>query len=312
MTHSHSKLVAVFFSGLMFLSISTGIAQAQGALTFQGDDGWTLHAAVDGGQVVGFLATHNPLTIPEGSYANVWFERQSDNSFTAAGNVSDTPTAVAKRIELNKSAALFGQAELNDPSDPIATTLNSFYVGPFNVTLDPLNKGLAEDDPFQDIIDLLSPEEMELVVELGGHGAVSLSAMAIAVNTCQSDQTDGTSAHGVSLLESRLASLADQFNMFLALSEDDWIEAESDSTVLAGILDWIPCCWPGIRVISTSHHWTNCLGFVQYIGGGMCTDYCDTYDLVCTARVNFDCTSGPMTYTRTNLQYRKLVTFPCH
>ena len=95
MSHSHSKLVAGFFSGLIFLSISTGIAQAQVAFAFQGNDGWTLHAAVDGGQVVGFLATHDPSTIPEGSFANVWFERQPDNSFTAAGNVSDTPTAVA-------------------------------------------------------------------------------------------------------------------------------------------------------------------------------------------------------------------------
>ena len=240
MSHSHSKLVAGFFSGLIFLSISTGIAQAQVAFAFQGNDGWTLHAAVDGGQVVGFLATHDPSTIPEGSFANVWFERQSDNSFTAAGNVSDTPTAVAKRIELDKSAVLFGQTALNDPSDPIAATLNSFYVGPFNVTLDPLNKGLAEDDPFQDIIDLLSPQEMELVVELGGHGAVSLSAMAIAANTCQPDPTEGTSAHGVSLLESRLASHADYFDELLTMSEVDWNDPDSFNDAFLGIFS--TCC----------------------------------------------------------------------
>lgn len=186
-------------SGLIFIFFLTGNAQAQviHAIQVRGEDDWTLNAAVLNGHVIGFLATHDPSTIPTGSFANIWFERQSDNSFTAAGNMADSPTAVAARIELNKSAALFEQNELRDPSDPSAVTLTPFFIGPSDVTLTPMNKGLAEDDSFQSIVDQLNPEQMEFIVWQGAQGAVSLSAMTIAVNTCQLDPTDGTSAHGI-------------------------------------------------------------------------------------------------------------------
>lgn len=245
-----------FISGLIFIFFLTGNAQAQviHAIQVRGEDDWTLNAAVLNGHVIGFLATHDPSTIPTGSFANIWFERQSDNSFTAAGNVADSPTAVAARIELNKSVALFEQNELRDPSDPSAVTLTQFFIGPSDVTLTPMNKGLAEDDSFQSIVDQLNPEQMEFIVWQGAQGAVSLSAMTIAVNTCQLDPTDGTSAHGISQLESRLASLADYFDQVLAMSEEDWGNLESDGFEIARFISQQNCCevhtedWVGISV----------------------------------------------------------------
>jgi hypothetical protein len=230
-------------SGLIFLFFLTGNAQAQviHAIQVQGEDDWTLNAAVLNGHVIGFLATHDPSTIPTGSFANIWFERQSDNSFTAAGNVADSPTAVAARIELNKSAALFEQNELRDPSDPSAVTLTQFFIGPSDVTLTPMNKGLAEDDSFQSIVDQLNPEQMEFIVWQGAQGAVSLSAMTIAVNTCQLDPTDGTSAHGVSLLTNRLLSHADYFDQLLALSEEDWSGIQSGNSTIPAFVSQQNC-----------------------------------------------------------------------
>ena len=310
MPHSHSKLVAGFIYGLIFLFLSTGIARAQVALSIQGEDGWILNAAVVDGQVVGFLATHDPSTIPVGSYANVWFERQSDGSFTAAGNVVDTPTAVAKRIEIDKSASLFGQPELNDPSDPIAATLTSFYVGPFQVTLDPLNKGLAEDDPFQSIIDLLDEDEMELVIELGGHGAVSLSAMAIAVNTCQPDTGTGSSAHGVSLLESRLSSVADRFDQLLPLSEEDWSNVASGDSTLPLFASQQFCCKDEDITIK-SNITTKCGPPAEsaYVSTH-CVKYCDEYHFETTMHVKSDCSSGPSHTSRIYDRQNYQVTLP--
>jgi len=280
-----------FISGLIFIFFLTGNAQAQviHAIQVRGEDDWILNAAVLNGHVIGFLATHDPSTIPTGSFANIWFERQSDNSFTAAGNVADSPTAVAARIELNKSAALFEQNELRDPSDPSAVTLTQFFIGPSDVTLTPMNKGLAEDDSFQSIVDQLNPEQMEFIVWQGAQGAVSLSAMTIEVNTCQLDHE--ISAHGVSQLESRLASFADYFDQLLAMSEEDWGEDESNSAAIGGILNWFGCCWPGH--VSFERTLPVHCDLPTINGTGTCGKMCTERKRVTTMHVNFDCSSGP-------------------
>ena len=76
-------------SGLIFIFFLTGNAQAQviHAIQVRGEDDWTLNAAVLNGHVIGFLATHDPSTIPTGSFANIWFKRQSDNSFSSSAKI---------------------------------------------------------------------------------------------------------------------------------------------------------------------------------------------------------------------------------
>ena len=297
-------------SGLIFIFFLTGNAQAQviHAIQVRGEDDWTLNAAVLNGHVIGFLATHDPSTIPTGSFANIWFERQSDNSFTAAGNMADSPTAVAARIELNKSAALFEQNELRDPSDPSAVTLTQFFIGPSDVTLTPMNKGLAEDDSFQSIVDQLNPEQMEFIVWQGAQGAVSLSAMTIAVNTCQLDPTDGTSAHGISQLESRLASLADYFDQVLAMSEEDWGNLESDGFDIARFISQQNCCEESDIIYEQDI--PNCDQPVM-TAGGVCLQQCYMYTNRYKSHLSSDCSLSPSILVSNKLHFKFIQSAAC-
>jgi len=76
-------------SRLTFLFFLTANPQAQviHAIQVQGEDDWTLNAAVLNGHVIGFLATHDPSTIPTGSFANIWFERQSVQRLSSSAKI---------------------------------------------------------------------------------------------------------------------------------------------------------------------------------------------------------------------------------
>lgn len=131
-------------------------------------DGWVLEPAVQSCTVVGFIAWRDPTTVPEGSFAVVWHERNSDGTFGMKGFEDADPNSAAKYIAL----------QLNDENLFSRSGLDIAFVNVGTAPKEIVN-GLSIDDPLQPIALYLEPELMELVVSSGAAGAPDLSAQSV-------------------------------------------------------------------------------------------------------------------------------------
>lgn len=253
------------------------------AVTIQTDDGWAFRPAMSGGSVVGLLASHDPATVPGHTFSNVWFERQPDGSFVASGSVAAPPAAVAQYLESVRGEALFANAELHDGDLVAAAAVN----------LVPMINGLAVDDIFQPIAAVLTPEQMEFIVEVGAHGAVSLSRMEAEVVQDNCNDLDHTEEGGHG---SNLALFLDQTAEEVEASVTAWTGGSVAPPALLRA-----CCFPHYNTVVLTAGF-GCGGGTGRVGGD-CTYPCASCTDVTMIWVTLiDCTTylfSSATTTRT-------------
>lgn|GEM_PF-7061175 len=162
----------------------SGVLADNPAITLVTADGWTLRSAVQGQSVVGFLASRSPSSVPAHTLSTVWFKRQADGQFSWHGWTGESYIVAGKHsATLENDPDLFAHFEIKDNGNLSSLDESSTFVS--------MNKGLAADDFFQPLIDVLSPTQVETIVQVVAKGAIGLSASEkVTVTRCPPNGTE--------------------------------------------------------------------------------------------------------------------------
>lgn len=178
----------------------------------------------------------------------------------------------AKEVELRfEGEQVFSQRAIREAVELAATDPVPQIVPMFN--------GLAVDDIFQSIATVLTPEQMEFVVEVAAKGAVELSARALEVSECDSSVTPAVS--DASAQQNFLQSLVRAWDsqVFATVPNAPDAAVESPQPLVFG------CCIPWRWTTQSSWAAGGCgAGFAAADG---------TCKYNCTA-----CTASSITFTR--------------
>lgn len=263
------------------------------SVTIETDDGWTLRTAIDGGQVIGFLASRDPSTVPSHTFSTIWFERQTNSNFSWHGWSGQSFVAAARRVEaILGRAGLFLHDEITDSVVSPTAEAEATFIS--------MQNGLAEFDLFQPVATLLTPEQMEAVVQFSAAGAVGLSASAIEPINCGAPGGPlGPGPGGPSEMQTQLADAAVDVERLVALPDDD---AEVGLVDPAPILR--PCCVPWTFVWTGRTTPGGCGPGIPALGG-----WCNYTCTACITRTwsqrrNLNCSWGPIVLVA-------VVTAPC-
>ncbi|MDX9910233.1 MAG: hypothetical protein RBS39_00230 [Phycisphaerales bacterium] len=242
---------------------------------FGADAGWEYFPAFDDGEVVGFIVERTEAPVSPSEYSVLWYERVN-GQFTLALGWTDAGAV---------DAAQFVCAEQNDPT-LFEHSMIGVEVAEANggcgVVLtpgDPVELGLSTSDPMQSLAGLLTPELMEIVIEMGAAGASTLSALEV----------EGVAGEGgaITLSAAVHEALAADFEASLAAGEPIVVSA-------------IGLCIPGNVCYSVTVR-----GGCQSAGGfgnGSCAGCkytCDFSTIRTCAYRSWDCTLGQPTTTTT-------------
>ncbi len=243
-------------------------------VVFQAESGWTYHAAVQGGEVIGYLAEHtNPLAVPNG-LSVVWYQRTGGSYAITSGWTGVASPLIAASIALElESPELFQHSEIGWYASNL---IDACDVVAFESI--PIENGLAVGDPLGGVAVLLEPAELQAYVEGGAVGADVLSAAEIDMVVVNGVE--------VSIATAQLGWLTEMLETELAGGDPQ------------GILGSI--CIPGVRCRSVT-----VVGPCTLTGGfgnGSCSGCkysCTATTIKVCAHFDLFCNVGPATTTTT-------------
>lgn len=189
----------------------------QPSVSIQSEVGWTLHAGVQGGLVVGFLAVIPEWSVPEHTFSMIWFSPRGDGRWAWEGIRGASQGQAALLIESRYGgAALFNSPQIRSEAEALNGPGGASSSG---VTFTPMTNGLDADDPFQALVPNLDAPVMEALVATAAAGAVSLSAAVVDDGgTCGNNTVAWSPQPGVTSFDLRLTGVA-------ARTERTWPEA---------------------------------------------------------------------------------------
>lgn len=198
--------------------------------------GWTLHAGMQSGMVVGFLASIPSSSVPGHTFSIIWLSKIGDGTWAWEGINAASLGHAALAIEARYGGVvLFHQPQIRGAADAVTRSGSS---GSGSVTITPMANGLDLNDPFQSISSMLEPQTMEALVGFAAAGAVSLTALVVD----QSDTCGGVDVYSVapgspSVFDRRLTGSAWRVEQIVAAAMNpDFTPDDPPAFVM---------CWPG-------------------------------------------------------------------
>lgn len=259
--------------------------------------GWTLHAGMQGGMTVGFLATIPSSGVPGHTFSIVWMSKVGDGTWAWEGINAASLGHAASAIEARYGASvLFDQPEIRAAVNALASSGTSDSGG---VTITPMANGLALDDPFQAVAATLQPQTMEALVGFVAVGAVSLSAAVVDQgDTCGAVNANSVAPGSPPLFDRRLSGAAWRVEQMAAAAVNPDFTPDEPQGL------WF--CFPGTYCRDSS---AIACGPGRPWLAGTCIYSC--VDIVTTACAYIDacCTVWPATITTTTSAPRNVLKF---
>lgn len=243
-------------------------------ISIQTDDGWTFYPGFFVGRVLGFIAAHDPATVPAHTFSTIWFQKQADGTFSWEGweGVSAASTA-AKVSQREGLPDMFAQPALQVTSAIPADGTDADFV--------PMTNGVAADSVFVAAIPQMAASDVESLVEAVAQGAVTLTASAVMATGSCGVPADTIPSGGVDAYSSQL-----QTGLLGMVSHCEYIASATRSDVENGGNN-SPAALFCIPSTTRSCYTTTTCGAGTIIANGQCKYTCT--DVVVTVSVYVNC-----------------------